>query len=261
MRATSIEQAVRDAIAGRVASRGHSTPDDLVFVRADMEESQLRIKRVMSDFRVGKKAAKATVRKMRHSAVFKSICNSYQVNVSSIPPRDGVPEMVHLIIKRVDRQTIRDWRVLQAIKNKLLSPKHEAVELFPSEDRKVDGANSYHLFALADPAHRFPFGFEERSVTNSPGGQAVQRPLDDPEGQATETSLSALLMDPAWDTLSAAEQCGRLALAADALTRHERKPTAWVARSPTGSVLHMSLRDGWTVDAVTHEASGDGDVG
>ena len=102
--------------------------------------------------------------------------------------------------------------MLQSIKSHVLSPENEAVELFPAESRLVDGANQYHLFALPSTQVRFPFGFEERAVTDRPGGNAVQRPRS--EGKAVEVSHADLLDDPNWSALSAEEQRTRLAWAA-----------------------------------------------
>lgn len=95
--------------------------------------------------------------------------------------RDGRPvHLVHLSIRRVDRKTIRDWRDLQRIKNQILGEDCEAVELFPAESRLVDNANQYHLWGFDDPDFRFPFGFEERVVSDSPSPESgvVQRRLD-----------------------------------------------------------------------------------
>jgi hypothetical protein len=36
---------------------------------------------------------------------------------------------------------VHDWRDLQRIKNQLVGPECEAVELYPAESRKVDTAN------------------------------------------------------------------------------------------------------------------------
>jgi len=41
----------------------------------------------------------------------------------------------------------------------------------------VDTANQYHLWVLADPAHRFPFGWVTRLVTEGSDGQSRQRPF------------------------------------------------------------------------------------
>lgn len=90
--------------------------------------------------------------------------------------------MVHLSIKRFDRAPIHDWRVMQEIKNKILGPEHEAVELYPAESRLTDTANQYHLWCFKDAAARFPFGyFDGRNVNGNDGKvkrmRATQRDL------------------------------------------------------------------------------------
>jgi hypothetical protein len=88
--------------------------------------------------------------------------NKYQVAVRT----SG--EMVHLSIRRLDRQACRDWRDFQEIKNQLIGPECEAVELYPAESRLVDGANQYHLWGIKDPTKRLPFGFNgDRAVADT----------------------------------------------------------------------------------------------
>lgn len=73
----------------------------------------------------------------------------------------------HLSIKRKDRRAVHDWRKLQKIKNAIVGPEFEAVELYPAESRLVDGANQYHLFVLVHPTGEpmtFPFGMTGRAV-------------------------------------------------------------------------------------------------
>lgn len=89
-------------------------------------------------------------------------------------------EIVHLNIRRVDGGPIlRDWRHFQQIKNELIGPECEAIELYPAESRLADAANKYHLYGIADPTFRFPFGSMERYVSyetgKTPGTR--QRPL------------------------------------------------------------------------------------
>lgn len=92
-------------------------------------------------------------------------------------PPPGWPPMIHLSIKRNDREPIHDWRELQGIKNALVGPEHEGVELYPAEGRKVDTANQYHLWVLANSADCFPFGFATRAVSDDTGEtRAKQRP-------------------------------------------------------------------------------------
>jgi hypothetical protein len=101
--------------------------------------------------------------------------NRYAVLVGRIEPGEW-PAMLHLSIRRLDREAIHDWRELQRIKNEVVGPEHEAVELYPAEDRLMDAANQYHLWVLEDPKLRFPFGYRERIVSESNVGGARQRP-------------------------------------------------------------------------------------
>lgn len=106
--------------------------------------------------------------------------DTYQVVMRPLPSDEhGAPyPMVHLSIKRVDREVIHDWRDLQEIKNQLVGPECEAVELYPAESRKVDAANQYHLWALAKPGVRFPLGWNEgRMVTDKSLAGSKNRPL------------------------------------------------------------------------------------
>jgi hypothetical protein len=93
----------------------------------------------------------------------------------------------HLSIHRRDRAPCSDWREFQQIKTAVLGADAEAVQLYPAEDRLVDGANEYHLWSLFDDRGkpvRWPIGFNcGRSVTNNPGPGATQRPL----GQTSST--------------------------------------------------------------------------
>lgn len=107
--------------------------------------------------------------------------DQYVVNkrVQESDDPDG-PPMIHLSIRNIDRSPARDWRDFQRIKNQLAGPEWEAVEIYPAESRKVDGANQYHLWCFP---FRLGIGFNERLVSNqyqtetlTPG--AVQR---DPE--------------------------------------------------------------------------------
>lgn len=82
-----------------------------------------------------------------------------------------------LSIKRLDREPCRDWRHFQQIKNEIIGPEYEAMELYPAESRLVDSANQYHLWGFYDPTYRFPFGFNERMVSMAPIGKSKQRPL------------------------------------------------------------------------------------
>jgi hypothetical protein len=88
--------------------------------------------------------------------------DAYWVDVRYRPP------FVHLDIRRHDGGDCKNWRELQQIKNEIVGPEHEAVELFPAESRLVDTANQYHLWVHVSPDYRFPFGFGERCVLPTP---------------------------------------------------------------------------------------------
>lgn len=73
--------------------------------------------------------------------------------------------LTHLSIKRQDREVVRDWRHLQAIKNEVCGPERTAIEIFPPESQLVDSANEYHLWVLPADAP-LPFGFKEKLVSS-----------------------------------------------------------------------------------------------
>lgn len=88
----------------------------------------------------------------------------YQVSRSRFVAMGDTP-MVHLSIRRLDREAVRDWRDVQQIKNELVGAECEGVELFPAESRLVDIANQFHYWFFEDPKIRFPFGFDVRLVS------------------------------------------------------------------------------------------------
>jgi hypothetical protein len=86
----------------------------------------------------------------------------YHVELNYVAP------FINLDIKRHDGGNQKNWRDFQQIKNELVGPEHEAVELFPAESRLVDTANQYHLWVHVSSDFRFPFGFETRCVLDKP---------------------------------------------------------------------------------------------
>ena len=83
----------------------------------------------------------------------------YLVELASLPP------FIRVSIRRHDGQPCREWRHFQQIKNELIGPEFEAVELFPAESRLIDTCNQYHLWIYSDPGYRFPFGFTSSRFT------------------------------------------------------------------------------------------------
>ena len=76
--------------------------------------------------------------------------------------------IVQLTITRLDGQPCKNWRHFQQIKNEIVGPEFEAVELFPAESRLVDMDNEYHLWVNTGADFRFPFGFGRRHVAAEP---------------------------------------------------------------------------------------------
>ena len=108
-----------------------------------------------------------------------------------------VGDLVHLSIKRNDKLPIHDWRDLQRIKNEVLGPEHEAMELYPAESRIVDTANQYHLWCFL--GQRAPFGYDaQRCVMEDTSGMpgARQRPFEEPpKDLLTEEQFQAKLAE------------------------------------------------------------------
>lgn len=120
--------------------------------------------------------------------------STYQVRKIPVPQPKGWPcAMVWLSIKRNDREPVHDWRDLQEIKNQLVGPNHEAVELYPAEARVTDTANQYHLWVMADPDVWFPFGFTERHKTDVSLHKSKQRPFTKEATHAGTTETAAMV--------------------------------------------------------------------
>jgi len=102
------------------------------------------------------------------------INETYQVEVRRNPTG-----WTQLNIRRRDGNVIfRDWREFQDIKNQLVGPEVEAIELYPAESRLVDTSNKYHLWCLP-PGQRIPVGWEHKDVKDDEGHKKGlrQRPL------------------------------------------------------------------------------------
>jgi len=121
--------------------------------------------------------------------------NLYTVAVyvgEAVPKAPNTGAMVYLSIRRNERSRLpRDWRDLQRIKNEIVGPTHEGVEIFPTVERLNDEADQFHLWILATPAERkeegwfgiFPFGFVDPHVQDHGTAEEIggtQRPF--PEG-------------------------------------------------------------------------------
>lgn len=92
--------------------------------------------------------------------------NLYRVEIVNTSP--GTPTFIHLAISRHDRGTCNEWADMQRIKNEIVGPEYEAMEIFPAESRLVNTGNEYHLWVHSDRSYRFPVGWVERLVFDAP---------------------------------------------------------------------------------------------
>lgn len=81
-----------------------------------------------------------------------------QVNRSHYVDEWGI-ETDHLFVVSTDRKPIRKWGWLQRVKNEVVGPQRQAVEMFPKESELVDVGDVYHLWVLPE-GRELPFNFE-----------------------------------------------------------------------------------------------------
>jgi hypothetical protein len=60
----------------------------------------------------------------------------------------GYPVITRLLVRRNDGKAGVPWPHRQRIKDELIGPARQAVEIFPPADEVVDDANCYHLWVL-----------------------------------------------------------------------------------------------------------------
>lgn len=90
--------------------------------------------------------------------------------------------LIWLSIKRLDREPIHDWRELQEIKNQIIGPEEEAIEIYPAESRLVDMSNQFHLWCVPGKKFTDDIGFNEGRKIMTPEEAEVmgarQRPFN-----------------------------------------------------------------------------------
>ena len=121
-------------------------------------------------------------------------------------------EVWELGIQNFDQSARHDWRDFQRIKNELLGPEYEAVELYPAESRLLDPSNYFLLWAfrrhipLGVCHGRLVVGPEEAAAPQRAfeAGQAPQ-PLDEDGRRLMEVGRRFSGFD--WRTRSAEGVC------------------------------------------------------
>jgi hypothetical protein len=92
-----------------------------------------------------------------------------QVQLPSAPKTFQDYPLWHLMITRHDKTPCHDWQVFQTIKNEIVGPQYEAVEIYPAQSRLMDRENKYHLWILGpkdneDVPPRFKIGSKSGKV-------------------------------------------------------------------------------------------------
>lgn len=114
--------------------------------------------------------------------------DEYQVAIDKNPQHGFVGyRILHLSIKRLDKDIIHDWRDLQQIKNMIVGPEYEAMELYPAESRLVDTANQYHLWVFisrgTDLHPQIPIGWTTRLIMSADIAGTRQRKFNANENE------------------------------------------------------------------------------
>lgn len=159
-----------------------------------------------------------------------------KTNVSTEFKRpNGTPSTcVHLIIARHDKQERRTWGDLQRIKNEVCGPLCEAVEVFPSEVRRLDIPNHQTHLWVYEPSVILPHGLvpkemhaahharraiesiplDERTVVavfktvDGEGGVRVRQPVEVYADDAEARAVYGDRLDDKTDDHFAARVCG-----------------------------------------------------
>ena len=130
------------------------------FQEARMPKEYYDINVIMESQQCGIDEAHKIATRFRKEKVY--LNDRYQVIIAQVDFQ-GLP-MLHLSIKRRDKECVHDWRDLQEIKNMLVGTENEGFELYPAESRLVDEANQYHLWVFANSAQRIPVGDTVRRI-------------------------------------------------------------------------------------------------
>jgi len=123
-----------------------------------------------------------------YSVVIKSrVCDAFRGS-------DGKPlPMANLAIRRNPNDERRDvdiWADLQRVKNEILGENIEALELYPSEERRIDG-EEYHLWCLPEGI-KVPFGFVPPELQGKPNIKVVpERAME--ASEATGVSVDSFM--------------------------------------------------------------------
>lgn len=134
------------------------------FIRSVATSESVAIKGFMDRFGVDEATAEAMAEQVLSEELYTN--GKYQVTKSK-PHRTGVPgwpAMIHLSIIPLDGKPVHSWHDLQSIKNALVGPEFEAIEIYPAESRLVDMGHNYHLWVFSPEEFSVPIGWSKRMV-------------------------------------------------------------------------------------------------
>ena len=137
-------------VGGQIASL-MQTESMTPFERVEMDVPTWQ--EVMAMSSCSEAEAKEKVAWLKGQAVW--VNNIYQVNIEYM--QGG---RAHLIIRRQDKQAIHNWQHFFEIKNELLGPECEAVEVYPKGSQLIDEKHHYHLWGFRSPKDTFGIGFQ-----------------------------------------------------------------------------------------------------
>ena len=146
------------------------------FIERRPEPDSIKIEDLMGRFGVGEERAKEMKAQYLSERLF--VNDTYQVSMSQLfrSNKLGWPDFLHLSIIRLDLQEVRSWSDMQEIKNQLVGPDYEAIEVFPAESRRVDMGNAYHLWVfIGDRGFApvtVPVGWMQRQVRGEPNEES-----------------------------------------------------------------------------------------
>lgn len=119
---------------------------------------QLRIMAEEASRSMGREITPAEMEQMMMDADL-WINDVYQVDRRDLGPDGAGGRVLHLSIKRIDKEACHDWRDFQKIKSQLAGEEAEGFELYPAESRVVDTANQYHLWVFTKM--KIAFGWQK----------------------------------------------------------------------------------------------------
>lgn len=126
-------------------------------IEISIDPNSINVEDLMKRFGVDEERAKEMKAQYLSERVF--VNDIYQVSMSRLfkSTEFGWPDFLHLSIIRLDLEEGKSWSDMQEIKNQLVGPEYEAVEIYPAESRKVDAGNTYHLWVLIGQYMNSPF--------------------------------------------------------------------------------------------------------